>query len=317
MQNLLRSNRLPRMRLCRLGSFLMLVLFLMLACGKEKSQGTSEDAYVQEIRSWHQKRLASLTRPDGWLTLVGLHWLKEGENTFGSDSSNQIVFPPAAPPFIGSFYLQNGRVSVKIRPGITITTDSVAVSSLVLRNDTEGKPTILRYGSLQWYIIKRGERFGVRIKDSNSPVRRNFRGIELFPINKKWRVKARFEPYDPPKTISVPTVLGTISEARCPGRLVFQIEGKTYSLDPIQEPGDQQFFLIFADETNGTETYGAGRFLAVDLPDSNGITYIDFNKAYNPPCAFTPYATCPLPPDQNYLTIAVTAGEKRYAGSHH
>ncbi len=311
-----RSFRFFSSRSPLLCSLIAVLPFLIVACEKSNQSAPSDEAYVQEIQNWHQKRLAALTRPDGWLTLVGLHWLDEGENTFGSDSANKIVFPPQAPLFIGSFFLQDGKVTVKIRPGIAVTANDAPVQEMALRNDTEGNPTILKYGTLQWYIIKRGERLGVRIKDSESPVRKNFRGIELFPIDKKWRVKARFEPYDPPKTIPVPTVLGTINELPCPGRLVFEIEGKTYQLDPILEPGDTQFFLIFADETNGKETYGAGRFLTAALPDSNGITYLDFNKAYNPPCAFTKYATCPLPPDQNYLPIAVTAGEKRYAGSH-
>ncbi|NOX38376.1 MAG: DUF1684 domain-containing protein [Calditrichaeota bacterium] len=291
------------------------ISLLLMTCGKKHQ--IDEIAYRQEIEEWHRQRIADLIRPDGWLTLVGLHWLKEGANPFGSDSSNAIVFPPKVPAFMGTFYLRNGLVTVKIRPGVSVYYQDQPVDSLELQHDLTGEPTILSHGTLQWYIIKRGDRYAVRIKDSESPVRIHFKGIERFPVDSRWRLRARFEPYQPPRTIDVPTVLGTTVSEPCPGRLVFEWEGKTYALDVIQEKPIDPLFILFGDQTNGQETYGGGRFLYADPPDASGFTVLDFNRAYNPPCAFTPYATCPLPPAQNQLPFAVRAGEKAYGDAHH
>jgi len=287
---------------------------LLLVCGRKPPM--DEAVYRQQIADWHRQRIAELTRPDGWLTLVGLNWLQDGANAFGSDSGNAVVFPPKAPPFMGMFYLKNGHVTVKIRPEVTVYHQGQRVDSLALQPDVTGAPTVLSHGTLHWYIIKRGERYAARIKDSESPLRIRFKGIERFPVNLRWRIPARFDPYDPPKTIAVPTVLGTTVSQPCPGRLVFEWEGHTYTLDVIQENPADPFFILFGDRTNSQETYGGGRFLDVDPPDHSGFTILDFNKAYNPPCAFTPYATCPLPPAQNHLPFAVRAGEKSYGKAH-
>jgi hypothetical protein len=295
---------------------LVLAIALQLNCNTKQSQ--PDAAYLAQIQEWHQKRMESLQKPNGWLSLVGLYWLKPGENSFGDDPANDIVFPAdKTPAFIGTFLLQDTTVTVRINPGIPVYHDNQPVTQMVLKNDLSGDPTILNYGSLSWYIIKRGDQYGVRLKDSESPRLKNFKGIEMFPINPEWRIRATFEPYEPLKTIEVPTVLGTVDESLCPGALVFSYNGKQYQLDPIAEPDAEQLFVIFGDQTNGVETYGAGRFLYVDAPDSNNVTYIDFNKSYNPPCIFTPYATCQLPPEQNILPFKVTAGEKNYQGEGH
>ena len=173
---------------------------------------------------------------------------------------------------------------------------------------------MLRRGSLLFYLIRRGDKIGVRVKDSQSEARRNFRGLDYFPIDPGWRIEARFEPYDPPRSISVPNVLGQDNDEKSPGAIVFEHGGKTYRLDPVLEPGETDYFVIFGDRTNGKTTYGAGRFLYV-APPVGGKTVIDFNKAYNPPCVFTDFATCPLPPPQNKLPIPVEAGEEEYAHS--
>jgi len=175
----------------------------------------------------------------------------------------------------------------------------------------------LSYGTLMWYIHKVDDKYAVRLKDSENPARIHFKGIETYPIDAKWRIKAKFEPYDPPKHLPIPNIMGFNTDEISPGRLVFKVKGKTYSLDPILEVGEKDYFIIFGDKTNGIETYGAGRFVYASPPDSDGFTYIDFNKAYNPPCVFTKYATCPLPPPQNRLPFKVTAGEKKSAGAHH
>jgi uncharacterized protein len=289
-------------------SVLVLLLIVLTACNTNR--GNNE--YTQSIKEWHKKRITALIKNRGWLTLAGLYWLEEGENTFGSDSSNQIIFPKKAPKFMGSLFLNDSLVTIKINDGIDVLIDSNRVTSMPLKNDNQKGMQVLSNGSLIWYIIKRTDKFGVRLKDTEHPNLKSFNGIEQFPIDAKWRVKARLEPYDSAKTIRIPNVLGQVSDSPCPGALVFEIAGKTYRLDPIADKNDDEYWLIFADETNEEETYGAGRFLYVDKVDSTGITYIDFNKAYNPPCVFSPYATCPLPPLQNRLPIRVTAGEKNW-----
>jgi hypothetical protein len=192
-----------------------------------------------------------------------------------------------------------------------------AVTAIIMQHDLQDNPTKLSLGALSWTIIKRGERYGVRLRDHEHPALQNFAGIETFPIDSTWRVEATFEFNNPPHLIAIPTVLNTINEEPSPGAVVFKINGKTYRLDATGKMTDKELFVIFADQTNGKETYGAGRFLYVPTPSKTGKTIIDFNKAYNPPCAFTAYATCPLPPEQNKLPVRITAGEKNYAHAAH
>ena len=180
-----------------------------------------------------------------------------------------------------------------------------------LASDAGEAATRLRTGSVLFYVIERAGKLAVRVKDSQSEARREFHGLEYFPIDPSWRIEARFEPYDPPRPISVPNVLGHQDTEKSPGALVFERAGQTYRLDPVLERGETDYFVIFGDATNGKETYGAGRFLYVK-PPVDGKTIIDFNKAYNPPCVFTDYATCPLPPAQNRMKVRVEAGEKEY-----
>jgi len=172
-------------------------------------------------------------------------------------------------------------------------------------------------GSLLINIVKRGDRIGVRVKDSESRTRREFKGLEYFPIDPKWRIEARFEPYQPPKTIPITNVLGMTDEEVSPGALAFEVDSKTYRIDPILEKGETDYFVMIADETTGRETYGAGRYLYVSPPDASGKVVVDFNKTYSPPCAFTNFATCPLPPRQNHLPFRIEAGEKKYSGTVH
>jgi uncharacterized protein (DUF1684 family) len=278
---------------------------------------TTGAAYTDEVEQWKAKRLASLKNEDGWLSLVGLHWLKEGENKLGSDSSSDVPLPAGKSPRVaGSIFLNGGAVKLEARPGSGITSEGKPVTSLELKSDADGgKPTVLKLGTLTFHVIKRGERLGVRVKDSASPERTNFRGLEYFPVDERWRVEARFEPYNPPKAIPIVNVLDMKEDMPSPGALVFDVNGQTYRLDALTEEGEEQFFIIFDDSTSGRETYGAGRYLYAGPPDSTGRLLIDFNKAYSPPCAFTKYATCPLPPEQNRLPLRVEAGEKS-AGHH-
>jgi uncharacterized protein (DUF1684 family) len=267
--------------------------------------------YIKEITEWHEQRITRLKQPDGWLSLVGLFWLQEGENTFGADASNDIRFPKyKADDFMGSFFRDGKQVSIKINDDVEVTSAGEPVYEMELQADVSGEPTLLEHNSLRWYIIIRGERVGVRLKDVQSETVKNFAGIPTFPIDEKWKIKARLQQYDPPITIKIPDVLGDVSESPCPGALVFEYDGTQYRLHPSGTMDSPSYFLIFSDASSGDETYGAGRFLSIPHVDENGETVIDFNKAVNPPCAFTPYATCPLPPRGNHLPFKVLAGEK-------
>jgi uncharacterized protein (DUF1684 family) len=286
--------------------------------GCSKPEDREDRIYVQEVQKWHNKRIASLKKSDGWLSLTGLYWLKEGRNSFGGSEKNNIKFAGInLPPKMGEFLLKDSVIFIEVEPGITITHDDQPILKMKLSYNGTGDPTILRYQSLLWYVIKRGDRYAIRLKDSQSESLKNFKGIETYPIQSKWRVTANFIPYETPGTIEVPNVLGTIIDSPSPGKLSFTLENRNYTLDPIADPEDKRWFIIFGDETNGEETYGAGRYMYIDAPGVDGTTIIDFNKSYNPPCVFTPYATCSLPPDQNFLEIRLTAGEKYYYGYEH
>ncbi|HEY2019263.1 MAG TPA: DUF1684 domain-containing protein [Bryobacteraceae bacterium] len=251
--------------------------------------------YQSEIAEWRRAREAALKADGGWLSVAGLFWLHEGVNPIGKAESNTVVLPDGAPE-AGRFELHQGKV--------TATVDGVT------RDVAPDSKDVVRVGRLSLFVIKRGEKYGIRMKDPDSEYRRNFHGIEYYPANEKYRVTARF--VSEKRTIPILNILGQTEQSECPGYVVFRLNGQEVRLSPIiEEPGDQQLFYIFRDQTTGKETYGAGRFLYSDMPKDGQVT-LDFNKAYNPPCAFTPYATCPLPPRENHLAVRIEAGEKKY-----
>lgn len=271
-------------------------------------------SYEQELERWKAKRLASLKSEDGWLSLIGLFWLKEGANRFGSDPTGEIVLPDGkAPPQAGTLRLAAGQVTLEAKPEAKITSKGQPVTTLELQSDENGSPTPLEMGSLSFNVVKRGDRVGLRVRDRENPARAQFEGTDYYPADRKWVVNARFEPYQPPKRVPILNVLGMETAETSPGALAFEVDGRPYKLEALKELGSEQFFIIFADQTNGKETYGAGRYLYADPPDGEGRVTLDFNRAYSPPCAFTRYATCPLPPPQNRLALRVEAGE-RYLG---
>jgi uncharacterized protein (DUF1684 family) len=271
-------------------------------------------SYEQELEQWRAKRLAGLKGEDGWLSLIGLFWLKEGENRFGSDPTGEIVLPDGkAPRHAGTLRLAAGKVTLDAGPDAKITSKGQPVTTLELRSDEEGEPTMLELGSLSFHVVKRGERLGLRVRDRENPARAEFKGTDYYPADRKWVVSARFEPYQPPKQVPILNVLGMETEETSPGVLAFEVDGRPYKLEALKEKGEEQFFIIFADQTSNKETYGAGRYLYADPPGADGRVTLDFNRAYSPPCAFTKYATCPLPPPQNRLPLRVEAGE-RYLG---
>ena len=273
------------------------------------------DAHRQEIDEWHQKRLESLKNPEGYLSLAGLFPLVEGENWFGSREDNALVFPAGTPARAGVFVLKAGAVRVDVAEGVEITVIDAAVSSAVLQSDAEGEPTVLAMGSLRFYVIDRSGALYIRLKDLDSELLKHFEGVDRFPVDVAWRIEGRFEPYDPPKRILVPNVLGGAFEEKCPGRVVFEIGGEACGLEPTSASRGRLFF-VFGDGTSGLETYGGGRFLVAGPPSEEGIVVLDFNKAYNPPCAFSPFATCPLPHEANRLTVRIEAGEKKWGEGH-
>lgn len=289
-----------------------IIALLLCSCKTYKEKGSPE--YIKEINDWHQKRIENLKKENGWLNLVGLFFLKEGENTFGSGKENDFVIDDKSLPIrICTFVLKDTLVEMISENGIELKVNDNVVKKIMMQHDLTGKPTIVSFGSYRWFIIKRGDKFALRVRNLNSPLVKEFKGIERFPVNEDWRIVADFIPYTPPKEIEIPSIIGIPEKEISPGKVRFTIDGKTFELEAI-DSGDKLFF-VFADETNGEETYGAGRFLYADKPDSNNKVVLDFNKAYNPPCAFTRFATCPLPTPQNYLKIRVTAGEKKY-GDH-
>lgn len=294
-----------------LSVFISIILFQFCSSDNLKEKGSPE--YIKSIKDWHNNRVERLKKENGWLNLVGLYWLEEGKNSFGSDKSNKIVFPENAPSKMGKFILQDSVVTVELPENSEITVDGKFVKSVKLKSDIEDSTNILSYKNFRWFLIQRGDKFGIRLRDLNADLVKHFPGIETFPVNEDWKFEADFFPYNPTKEINIPTIIGTVDVEDSPGYVEFQKDSKSYKMDAIQS-GDGLFF-VFADLTSGEETYGAGRFLYTNGPDENNKVIVDFNKAYNPPCAFTKYATCPLPPDQNRIQLKITAGEKKF-GNH-
>jgi uncharacterized protein (DUF1684 family) len=275
------------------------------------------EAWRAELDAWIEGRDAGLRRPDGWLALAGLYWLDEGDSTVGADPSSDVVFPAGkAPPRVGVLTVASGTVRLRVDPGAAVTRDGARVAEIAMATDAEGEPTLLELGPLLFHAIERGGRVAIRLKDRDSPLLAAFAGMERCAPDPAWRVTARLERYHPPRTILVPNVIGPPLPETCPGRLRFEIAGETHTLEPTGEPGDQ-LFVVFGDATNGAETYGGGRFLYADWPGEDGVVVLDFNRAYNPPCVFTPWATCPLPPAQNRLPFPIRAGETTYQGGLH
>jgi uncharacterized protein (DUF1684 family) len=290
----------------------IVVAFLLLSvvtCRREKApEPFDRAAHEKDVMAWRQRRATRLQAEDGWLSLVALDRLHEGKN--------EVKLPDGP---AGTIDLQNGKTVLEPRKDSGLTIDGKPVTGPVeLLNDADPKgPTIVKRGSAQFQIHKTYDQYAVRIKDAQSEARRNFKGLEYYPIDPKWRVVARFEPYNPKKKLAVPNVIGITGEEVSPGALVFTVNGKEHRLDAIDEQGAEDLFLIIKDQTSRDMTYPAGRYLYAKHPGPDGTTIVDFNKAYNPPCTFTPFATCPLPPPQNVLPFRIEAGEKRYAGAHH
>lgn len=261
-------------------------------------------AYTASVEQWREARAENLVTEDGWTTLVGLHWLREGDNSVGSSADSVVQLPESAPAHVGTVTLTDGKAHFTPAPGIDLPdTDLI--------QDSVPDYTVLRLGTVRFYLIERGGAYGIRIKDENAPARVEFHGLTWYPVDPNWVVQGRFIP--DPHTIRYATEAGVNEVYPSPGFVEFEHDGKSYRLETADEEGE--LFYVISDETSGKTTYPAARFIYGDMPRERELdapVTIDFNKAYNPPCVFTDYATCPLPPPDNRLTFPVEAGEKTY-----
>ena len=288
------------------------VLILMLSLGIAGQATSLDAAYQQDYKKWQADLTNDLrTR---WLTLVGLFWLKDGANRVGGDHKDEVPLPEnKVAPQIGVIEFHNGKAVFTAAAGAKVTTDGKPVKTIELKPDVTGKPTILAIGDIKFLMIQRGEKFGVRVRDANSDALKQFKGPEFYPLNGDYVVTARFIPDDKPHKVKIPTVLGEDAEIDSVGYVEFTLNGQKHRLHALSE-GDDELFFIIKDQTAGHGTYPAGRFLYTPMP-KDGKVVMDFNRAHNPPCAWTAYATCPLPPKENYMAVKVEAGEK-FSGHH-
>ncbi|HEX2188945.1 MAG TPA: DUF1684 domain-containing protein [Longimicrobiaceae bacterium] len=273
-----------------------------------------EGAYARETREFRAGRAESVNGPDGWNTLVGLFWLPPGATRVGSDPAAGVRLPPdRSPPALGTVFVEGDSARFVAAPGAAVTSGGAPVQTVRLRTDAEEGQTVLAHGSLTLRVIERGGRLALRVKDAEHPARAAFPGLRYFPVDTAWRVRARFLPADGMDSVEIVNVLGTVERQPSPGLIEWERDGRRHTLRPVLEPGSPRLFVMFRDSTSGPDTYPAGRYLYVDPPDSLGRVLLDFNRAYNPPCAFTAFATCPLPPRENHLPLRVAAGELRPA----
>ena len=299
--------------------FMVLLVLALLGCSPATDHASTSTDYIYSIEAWQATRNTEMRDTStSWLNLVDLHWLENGESTFGSDSSNTILLPEKAPPFAGSFILSDTILQVKVFEGVQITHKGNKVREMIMRHDMNKPTTFLQMGTFNLHAIQRPEGMAIRIKDSKNPALVAFEDIPNFEIDPDWKVEARLDWYETPKVIQIPTVLGSERSQQSPATLTFEVNGQSYRLHPYKSfYGDPVWTIIFGDMTNGLTSYGGGRFLTIEAPEKGTpMMTLDFNKAYNPPCAFSAFATCPLPPEMNRLAVAVEAGEKRYGEIH-
>lgn len=316
--------------------FALTIAIMLGACSKHASEPSSADpgaaaagaspmlaeTHSAEIEQWRAKRIGNLTKPDGWLSLVGLHWLTEGEQTLGAGADRAVVLA-VGPEKLGSITVAGTEASLALEPGsqgirvqchgpddwIDLPAQSGAYT---LKPDSSDAPCRLLLGeAASIALIERGGKLALRVKDANAATRTGFAGIPSYEVDASWRIEADWTAHDTMQEIEIQNVLGMIEKMPNPGYASFSRDGKEFRLYPVIEAGETDYFFIFADRTSGRETYGPGRFFYA-APAADGRIVLDFNKAYNPPCAFTEYSTCPLPPPENRLDLAVTAGEKKY-----
>jgi len=299
----------------------VLVLLLLSLSALNATDTDSAATWRASLLTWRAELAKELQQANGWLTLIGLEWLKPGDNTFGSAPGNNFVVKAPTAAYLGVVQLNDKGLELLPPhggyPKGLLVDGRLPENPQTLGSDDSEHPSKITTGTVTITIIHRSERYGLRIKDSKAPARTQFHGLRWYPPDETYRVQAKWIPYNPPHQVAIPTILGTEVKSDVPGAAEFTLDGKTLRLEPILEsPDEKELFFILRDTTSTTETYGAGRFLYTPLPDHGlaepGELVLDFNRAQNPPCAYTPYATCPLPPPQNRLPIAIPAGQQRY-----
>ncbi len=285
-------------------------VLLSFSCSTPEAPTIDPQAHLQEIETWRKERVAALSKPNGWPSLVALHWLEKDVETFGSSADADLLLPGSDDSIWGTFVTTGGQVQMEAEPGAGVTLDGISIEQLELVSDVDGEPTILQRGPIQFYLIDRNGELAIRAKDLSWMDKVGPPHIESFPIDPGYRVNARWVAYDPPKQIPVLNIIGQRADQDSPGAIEFEIDGSSYRLDALYTP--ERMFLIVGDQTNGDTTYGAGRYLYAG-PVVDGRVTVDFNLLYNPPCVFTEFATCELPPRQNKLPIELSVGEKNYS----
>ncbi len=265
--------------------------------------------YVTEIEAWRAERETNLAADDGWLTVSALFFLRDGETTFGSSPRNDLVIP-RLPAEAGVLTLEDGRVTVRAHGDQTLTIDDQDIEGAQLY-PSERRVTV-RSGPVSFWVHLSGARLAIRVRDTEAELRKQFTGLEWFPVDERYRVRGRFTPHDEPVTVKTMNILGDVETYTSSGYVTLTVEGEEVRMLPVNS--GRRLWFIMRDLTSGEETYGAARFLYADAPDEDGWTTVDFNKAYNPPCAFNPHTTCPLPPPDNRLDVRIGAGEKNYSG---
>jgi len=292
-----------------------MLLVLPLQADQPVASLQPSENHQQAIEAWRANRHERLVRPDGWLTLVGLEWLKDGENRVGSAADNDIQLT-GGPAHWGSLFLQDDLLRFVSADSDKVSINGEPSKELELVADNAGQPTLVAGGTLSFYAIYRGS-YALRVKDSQAQALLDFHGVDSYSIDESWRIDGRFVRAEEGESIEITNVLGQISESPVFGTFEFDMDGKTHSLLGLGDDDSEDLWFIFADRTSGHGTYGAGRFLYSDgMPENDRLT-VDFNKAYNPPCAFNPYSTCPLPPQRNRMNLKVTAGEKDFHSDSH
>ena len=267
-----------------------------------------DSEYLNEIKAWKINRVENLKSENGWLNVSGLYWLEEGENSFGSASDNKIFFPENAPDYCGIIIKKDDKILIEVNSDAGITTNGELLTDMELLTDKSGSPSIMKWKSFAWFIIKRESGYAIRLRDFNNPRINKLDSIPTYPVSMEWKKEAQYIAFDTPKKVEVANMVGSVDIYEAPGKIIFRHDRKNFEL--LVFKAGEGFFIIIGDQTSALETYAAGRYLYTEAPDETGKVILDFNKAYNPPCAFTAFATCPLPPPDNRLDIAITAGEK-------
>lgn len=286
----------------------------------EESSWPSAD-YLEAHEAWRRSRVEGLTAADGWLATVGLYWLDEGSWRFGTGEDNDIVLPRAPslegePETLGVLYIRASRVTLEPASGASLTVDGEPFETMPLASDASETPTVVSVGSYRLHIIDRGGHLGLRLRDEEAPARQSLQEIETYPLVESFVLEGRFEPYEAPRNIPVPNITDFEYDDVSPGEIVLEIDGEEHRFRALGDSSDDELFLIVGDATNGKETYGGGRYVYTAPPDAEGRVIADFNRLYNPPCVFTSWATCPLPPPENVVDVPIRAGEKIYRGAH-